>query len=226
MCGQLAGTIQDQYGHSVDAASFDAINGMIVVANDGASFGGRGSIALCTLAKGCTSELSNPNIPGFTGVALARNGDCWGIGDERIGVSSLVFFKRCGGHGTLATGFSATFAGNVDIDFHGNFVIVSALGDGWPPTESIVAMYHGCNPRCTRVGGPFTLFRGWSNCGHLNKGSSELAVANYTTNGVDVYKYSLKALRYLYSFKAPVQRDGEIDCVTVLPRSSEQKVTR
>jgi hypothetical protein len=72
MCAPEVQSINDTYGYAGDAASSDAATSTIVVGNfrDNPYDGQPGSISVCTLANGCTSNLTNPSIAGVVGVAL------------------------------------------------------------------------------------------------------------------------------------------------------------
>ena len=64
MCGPTAATLHDPYGLPVDAASANALTQKIAVANiegDGPiSNPPAGGITICTIAGGCTRNLTNP----------------------------------------------------------------------------------------------------------------------------------------------------------------------
>jgi hypothetical protein len=221
LCGPLIGSFREPYGNPVDAASADAINGTIFVADIGVAGAPRGSILRCTLAKGCDTRLTNPKMVAVFALAVARDGDCWALGtsngfEPRL---NLTYFKKCLGGGQQATGFKAEFVGNLDIDSAGNLVVIYRCCVFLHPKTTVVRIYKGCNPRCKHAGGPFSTDRGGAYCGHLNENSTELAIANPATQEVDIYKYSTAALTFLYSFDTPVKT--LINCVAVLPRSSE-----
>lgn len=220
LCGPLIGSFREPYGNPTDAASVNAINGTIIVADSGIGGGDRGSILRCTLAKGCGTRLTNPKMVGVYALALARNGDCWALGtsngfEPRL---NLTYFKKCLGGGQQAKGFKAEFVGNLDIDSAGNLVVIYRCCTFLHPKTTVVRIYKGCDPRCRRVGGPFSTDRGGAYCGHLNEDSTVLAIANPSTQEVDIYKYSVAALTFLYSFATP---PGTLSCAAVLPRSSE-----
>jgi hypothetical protein len=221
LCGPLVGSFREPYGNPVDAASADAINGTIIVADSGDGGAVRGSILRCTLAKGCDTRLTNPKMAGVFAVALARNGDCWALGtsDGLAAPLNLTYFKKCLGGGQQAAGFKAKFVGNLDIDSAGNLVVIFRCCSFFHPETAMVRIYKGCNPRCKLMGGPFSTGRGDTVCGHLNEDSTELAVANLSRQEVDIYRYSTAALTFLYSFATPLKT--EILCVAHQPRSSE-----
>lgn len=196
MCGPELGSIYPCCGGGVvDAASADAANGTITIAafQDGSS---AGSIELCTLKHGCTTNLRNPDMNFVYSVAVARNGDCWASSEQAESMGSggavLTYFKDCSGSGQTATGYQNAYAGGLDIDVNGNLVSISA-------TTPAVYVYSACNPACKTVGGPFSL-HGGAIYGHLDKDSTYFATADSQYGQVDVYRYSPKAVTYMYSF--------------------------
>ncbi|HEX3368257.1 MAG TPA: hypothetical protein VHS56_01670, partial [Candidatus Cybelea sp.] len=169
MCGPWAATIADPYGQPTGAAANDAIHGTIAVANIFDLYG-PGSISLCTVSGGCTQNLTNPNLYAVGGVAMDRQGNCWGSGFNSSYASVLIYFAGCSGSGVAATGIANTQGyGSIDIDEHGNLVVVSI------PTDLYV--YHGCKPKCKKIGGPFSL-EGDTIFGHLNKNSTAFAAGD------------------------------------------------
>ncbi|MGA7353893.1 MAG: hypothetical protein WBW76_00545, partial [Candidatus Cybelea sp.] len=112
-----------------------------------------------------------------------------------------------------ATGWRNTYYGGLTIDIHGYLVALDAfLSQLW--------IYKGCNPTCTLVAGPFTL-RGDSVYASLNEKSTQLAAADFSDGDVDVYAYSLKGLKYEYSFNNGLRNSDEVAGVAFNPRSKE-----
>lgn len=215
MCGNQLGSISDPYGQPSDATSADAATGTIVVANayDGPpSKDEPGSISLCTLAAGCTTNLTNSHIKVVAGVAQARNGDCWASVSTPSGGAALIYFKGCSGAGEPASHFKNKSYGGLDIDSDGDIVAISYA-------SSELYVYAGCNPDCRLVGGPFPM-RGGPFFGHLNEQSTRLAAVNAEAVTVDVYAYSPTHLRYLYSFSG-VSGSNDLGGVAYNPRSKE-----
>jgi hypothetical protein len=215
MCGLQLGSVADPYGMPSDAASADAASGTIVVGNifDGPpSKNYPGSISLCTLAHGCTKNLTNSKIYEVGGVAQANNGDCWASAQTSAGAAKLIYFKGCAGAGRAAAGFQNQSFGGLDIDDHGNLVSVSYF-------DAQLYVYKGCNPGCKLIGGPFAM-RGAPFFGHLNERSTMFAVADNSYVQVDVYAYSPTSLRYLYSFSG-VSASNDLGSVAFNPRSKE-----
>ena len=192
MCGRLLGSIADPYGQPADASSANATTSTIVVGNI-FDVSGPGSISLCTLAGGCTKNLTNANMYEVAGVAMSNAGDCWASAANASGVATLTYFKKCSGAGQAATGFQNANYGGLDIDRDGNLVSISAfVGE--------VYVYKGCRPKCTLVGGPLALVYGNAVFGHLDSHSTHFAVADYALGQVDVYRYSPTSLTYDFSF--------------------------
>jgi hypothetical protein len=214
MCGQSLGSVADPYGQPSDAASADAANGTIVVANEFNGSGGQypGSLSLCTLKSGCTTNLTNPKMAQVAGVALAKNGDCWASAQDTAHKAILVYFKGCSGPGRLAVGFQNQNYGGLDIDTGGRLVSVSSF-------DAALWVYKGCNPRCATIGGPLPM-RGLPFFGHLNEKATRFAVANETSVTVDVYYYSPKHIALLYSFSG-VSASNDLGGAAYNPRSKE-----
>ena len=192
MCGRLLGSIADPYGQPADASSANAATSAIAVGNI-FDVSGPGSISLCTLAGGCTKNLTNGSMYEVAGVAMSNAGDCWASATNAGGAATLTYFKKCSGAGQTATGFQNTNYGGLDIDRDGNLVSISAF-------VGKVYVYKGCRPRCTLVGGPFELTYGNAVFGHLDSHSTRFAVADYALGQVDVYRYNPTSLTYDFSF--------------------------
>lgn len=208
LCGVTLATISNPYGTPTDAASLDAATGNIVVA----TFNAGSSIAVCSIKRGCYRDLKTPNVA-VTGVALAKNGDCWASGSASTGTATLIYFKRCSGSGHAATGWKNTYTGGLDIDTEGNLVAI----DAFTPQLWI---YSGCNPTCTVVGGPFPL-HGDSLFGHLNGTATEFVTGDYANGALDVYKYSIKGLTYEYSINNGLTAGDDVEGAAFDPGSRQ-----
>ncbi len=211
MCGTLAGEIQDPYGQPSDAASGNALTREIAVANIFDDYNQPGSISVCSLASGCTRNLTNPAMYVVLGVAMDRRGNCWADANDYSNKSHLVYFAHCNGVGALATGFENTSYGGLDVDSDGNLVTISAH-------QYAVYVYSGCKPACTLVGGPMSLIGG-SIFGHLNHAGTKFAVADITNHQIDIYNYTPTSLVYQYSFNKGLSPSQEILGVTYSPGS-------
>jgi hypothetical protein len=216
MCGKLLATLNTE-GFSEDIASNDAVKGKIIVANiysDGTDvFGG---VEICALSNGCTNEIRNSDILSVFGVALDKHGDCWASGKGAASQAVLVYFKGCSGSGQLANGYGVGYPGGVDIDKHGNLVVVDgdAVGDGGG-----FLVYKGCKPNCKLIGGPFAA-EGASEFGHLNEDSTAYVAGDYQYGQVDVYKYSPTKMTYEYSFNNSLSA-GDVGGATFVPRAKQ-----
>ena len=148
-----------------------------------------------------------------SGVAQAKNGDCWASGTNYSGVATLTYFQRCRGSGHQATGYQNKYYGGLDIDKHGNIVAVSVFDDS-------LYVYKGCNPACKLVGGPFSLV-GESSEARVNKNSNQLAVANFYDGEIDVYDYSPGKITFSYAFNNGLSASDVVEGVAFNPRSQE-----
>lgn len=212
MCGPELGSFSDSYGQPSDASSSNAATEVIAVANI-FDVSGPGSISVCRLSGGCTTNLTNPNMYEVAGVALARNGDCWASAANSVGTATLTFFKGCAGAGQAATGYKNTYYGGLDIDIHGNLV----AADAFTPA---IWVYKGCNPKCSVVGGPLALHGDSVFC-HLNQNSTLFAAADYQNGGVDIYAYSPTKIKYEFSFNNGLSVSDDVFGVAFNPRSKE-----
>jgi hypothetical protein len=197
MCGRELGSFHTIWGddYPADATSPDAANGTIAVGIVQDSGSGVGSIELCTLKSGCTTNL----LYGYQmnlvfAVAMNRKADCWASSAEP---TALTYFKGCSGSGQLAIGYANPSAGGLDIDKNGNLVSISCSVASC--STPALYVYSGCKPKCKKIGGPFSL-QGTSTYGHLNEGSSRFAAADYQYGQIDIYKYTPTRIKYLYSF--------------------------
>ena len=209
MCGKEIGAITDSYGQASNAASYDAVNGTIVVGNIFDNNGADGSLSVCTLSAGCTSNLTNADMYKVAGVALDTQGNCWASAETKGAAPLLVYFAGCTGSGKATTGFENQDYGDLAIDPSGNLVSIDKTGEQ-------VWVYHGCNPTCYLVGGPYALM-GEAVAGALNHQAMTLAVGNRTTGAVDVYYYSPGGLTYYYSFSNGLSVSDPIEGIAFNP---------
>jgi hypothetical protein len=187
MCGKLIGTITDPYGQASNAASYDAVNGTILVGNIFDNNGADGSLSICSLSAGCTSNLTNSDMYKVAGIALDTQGNCWASAETKAAAPLLVYFAGCTGSGKAATGFMNQDYGVLTFD-----------------------------PGCTLVGGPYSLL-GQAVGASLNHQAMTLAVGNRTSGEVDVYYYSPSGLTYDYSFNNGLSPSEVIEGVAFNP---------
>lgn len=216
MCGAKAASTADSFGQPVDAASNDALNDKIVVANMFDNNSKPGSVSVCTMKGGCNVNLTNAAIYEMVGVAMDKHSNCWASAYTSQFTPVLIYFPKCKGAGVATTGYANTSPGGLDIDDAGNLVAIDTSANN----IGALVIYSGCNPTCKVVGGPFSL-HGEAFWGHLNEKSTAFAVANYTAGQIDVYKYSTTALTYLYSFNNGLNASYSVKGAAYNPRSKE-----
>jgi hypothetical protein len=90
--------------------------------------------------------------------------------------------------GILTKGWVNRSAGGLDVDARGNLVSLD-------PYAGALYVYHGCDPKCRRIGGPYPLHSG-ATYGRLNAAGTLFATAG---NEIDVYSYAPKSVQYLYN---------------------------
>jgi hypothetical protein len=215
-CGKLLGMFRDKYGQPVDATSADALNGTIAVANiySAKGFGHKGgTITLCTLQGGCTTNLVNPNMYEVAGVAMSRSGDCWATAVNASGAATLTYFQGCSGAGETASGFANQNPGGIDIDKQGHLLILSSL-------DGHAYVYSGCNPACKLIGHPYAL-KGQAMYGHFNRQAMAYAAADYQYGQIDIYRYNNGKLSYMYSFNNGLTSADLVEGVAFAPRSHQ-----
>jgi hypothetical protein len=213
MCGKTVGSISDSYGQPSDVTSPNALTGKIAVGNLADTGSSPGSVSICTLKGGCTVNLTNSTIYHAGGVAMSNSGDCWVNAKTYGSGAALVYFKGCAGGGAVAKGFKGTYYGGVDIDNSGNLVVIDDMAED-------VYIYKGCNPKCTVVGGPFAL-KGESFFGKLNQSNTEYTAVDRTDAVVDVYSYSTKNIKFMYSYNSGLVASNLPDGIAENPRSKQ-----
>jgi hypothetical protein len=219
LCGAEIGSISDPFGQPSDASSRNvlgvkAAGDTIVVGNIYDNNDTAGSISVCNLSSGCTTNLTNPNMYETAGVAIAPDGDCWVSAINSVGAATLTYFAQCSGSGVAATGFQNAYYGGLDIDANGNLVSISAF-------DQNLYIYSGCNPACTLVGGPFPLSAGAAIYGHLDERSNNFVAADYANGQLDVYSYSTSGLTYEYSVNNGLAAADLVEGAAFAPRSKE-----
>jgi hypothetical protein len=200
-CVVPLGSFADPYGPPANAASLDATNGTIVLATLRGTSGGLGSLAVCSMAAGCTRKLK-PQFAGYAnGVAIARNGDCWLVTENHtFTAAGMTYWRGCKGTGQLSPGFKNVSSGSLSIDSNGNLASVDYKGGG----TGQLWVYSGCNPACDVVGGPFKL-QGQPFYGTLNARGDTFATleAQFPYGGtIDVYNYAPSNVTLDYTFSS------------------------
>jgi hypothetical protein len=214
MCGKVIGSIGDPYGQPSDATSPNAVTGQIALGNLVGNGSTAGSLSICTFKGGCTVNLTASDYFHVGGVGMSNGGDCWiDVKTSASGGVELVYYKGCAGSGAVASGFKQTYYGGIDIDNKGNLVIIDDMAED-------VYIYSGCNPTCTVVGGPFAL-KGESFWGKLNKANNQFTAVDRTDGLVDVYSYSTKKIKLLYSYNSGLSASLIPNGVAVNPRSRQ-----
>lgn len=216
MCGAKAAVTGDSFGQPVDAASNDALNDKIVVANMFDNNSKPGSVSVCTIKSGCNTNLTNAAIYEMVGVAMDKHGNCWASAYTSQFSPALIYFAKCKGRGASTTGYVNTSPGGLDIDNAGDLVAIDTSANN----TGALLVYSGCKPVCNVIGGPFSL-HGEAFWGHLNEKSTAFAAANYVAGQIDVYKYGTSALTYLYSFTNGLNPSYSVKGAAYNPRSKE-----
>jgi hypothetical protein len=216
MCGPQIALLQNPFGAGIDASSTDALNGSIAVSTLSSFPTEAGGIAVCSVAAGCTRELTNAATFTPLGVALDREGNCWLDAVDLLDQPTLTEFPGCAGGGIVAKNFVNQTFGGIEIDKSGNlltFDVVGASGSG------ALDVYRGCNPRCKLVSSNALVNPAYF--GHLNASGDRLAVGAFLAGQVDIYSYSPRKLTYLYSFDTGLSLFDDVLGVTYNRRPSK-----
>lgn len=217
LCGSQIGTINDPYGIPSDASSFNAKHKTIAVGNiyDGISYfnPAPGSVSVCTMSGGCTSNLTNPNMFEVFGVVMDSSGNCWASSYDNSHTPWLTYFAGCSGAGVTANGYVNASPGGLDMDKNGNILALDAF-------SGALYVYSGCNPDCTLVNGPQTL-QGQAIFGHLDRSSMDFATADFQYGQIDVYQYkaSTGKIKYVYSFNNGLNASDLVEGAAFSPRA-------
>jgi hypothetical protein len=213
MCGKAMATFDDPYGQASDADAENAAKGTIVIGNIEVGNGNNaGNIAVCSVSKGCTRVLKNSHITYYGGgVALGEKGGCWITSEDDSSLSGarLTYFAGCSGSGQTATGWKNAYYGGLIFDRRGNLISIDF-------NAPALWVYHGCDPACRLVGGPFAL-QGVSFYGGLNVNGNELALGDAQYGQVDVYKYTPTSLKYQYSFNNGLTASDNVEAAGFAP---------
>jgi hypothetical protein len=209
MCGAQAALLQNPFGGGVDASSADALNGSIAVSTLSSLPTEAGGIAVCSVAAGCTRELSNAAAFTPLGVAIDRDGNCWLDAVDILGQPTLTKFRGCAGGGIVAKNFVNQTFGGIEIDKSGHLLTFDVVGTSG---SGALDVYRGCDPRCKLISSNALVNPAYF--GHLNASGDRLAVGAFLAGQVDIYSYSPKQLKYLYSFNTGLSLFDDVLGVT------------
>lgn len=218
MCGASAATIADPYGQPSDASSANGLSGTIAVGNIFDNSGLPGSVSICSVSAGCTSNLTNPAIYELAGVAMDNSGNCWADAIDPTGIATLTEFVGCTGSGVQATGFTNVFYGGIDIAANGNLVTIDLVGAG----TGAINVYSGCNPACTLVSSSPMIAN--AVFGHMNSmHNNKLAVGDYVNGQIDIYKGNASGggFTYAYSFNNGLSASLDVEGAAYNKRSPQ-----
>jgi len=214
-CGaQIGSAIADNDGQPSSASTFNAATGTIAVGNITSTATGVGSVDVCTVSGGCTTNLTASNITGYGGgVLLDKKGNCYLTSENASFTgSAMTYWAGCKGSGTAVTGWKNTYYGSITLDKKGNIDALDFEGGG----TGQLWVYSGCNPACTVVGGPFAL-HGFAIYGAVNKKGNEYGAVEFETGEVDLYKYTPTSLSYTSSFSSGFSASEEAEGLAFAP---------
>jgi hypothetical protein len=201
LCGKLMGSVPDSTGQASDAKSFDAKKDSIYASEIVNDTSGVGDVVICSLkSNSCGTPVTNSAITGYGGgVAVNSKGDCWlSAATSTTSGFVLVYWKGCKGSGAVATGTKNAAFGGLFFDAKGNLVSIDASG--------ALYVYSGCDPKCTVVSS--STLKGASIFGNLNSKGNQVAIGDVANSDIDVYSYTPKGVKYLYSFNNDLDGTG------------------
>ncbi|MBV8498210.1 MAG: hypothetical protein JO003_03040 [Candidatus Eremiobacteraeota bacterium] len=225
LCGSLYTSISvSGQGEPVDAASNDAINGTSLIAGN-TGFGT--SAWLCSAGSNSCSAItfSGTNVPtGFLQVAMDKGGNCYldgyssATGVPTLWVSTGTASLPCSGAWTIASGFSESYSGGLDVDNKGNLLVIAALNSSF--TVASATVYSGCaTGTCTVLTGPTNL-NGAGFYGRLGRQNERFIMSDQTYAQADVFSYQPgRTPVYLYSFNNGITPTGFIEGTAFSPSS-------
>lgn len=216
MCGTALGTFPDAYGQPSGAATHDAVNDTIYVANLQAAGEPYGNVSVCTLAKGCSATLSSDAIRGqLFAVAEDPHGNVFASGYPNPSVSgpgsgaSLVYWKNGRGNPIVVTAYRNATPGGLEIDAKGNLIALDTFSRS-------LFVYNGCPQTCV-AHGPFAL-KGESVFGKVDSKDKTLQVADFEYGQIDVYRYrGTQGVTYLYSYGYGLSPSGDVEGIAIDP---------
>jgi hypothetical protein len=214
-CGaEIGASFADNDGQPSSASSFNAATGTIAIGNITSTATGVGSVDVCTVSGGCTSNITSSNITGYGGgVLLDTKGNCYLTSENAsFTASTMTYWAGCKGSGTAVTGWKNTYYGSITLDKKGNIDAIDFEGGG----TGQLWVYKGCNPACTLVGGPFAL-HGYAIFGSVNKKGNTFGAVEFETGEVDLYKYSPTKLTYTSSFSSGFSATDEAEGFAFAP---------
>ncbi len=215
MCGTELGSFADSTGQPSDAATLDAANGTIYVANLQASLQAYGNVSVCTLAGGCTGVLSNKAIAGqLFAVAEDPAGNVYASGYANASGSgaSLVWWKNGAGKGGVIGTYRNSSPGGLEVDKHGHLLALDTFAGG----TGALWVYAGCPAHC-KAHGPFALM-GESVFGKVNARDTIFEAADFEYGQIDVYSYAgVNGIKYLYSFGDGLTPSGDVEGIAINP---------
>lgn len=220
MCGPKVGGFADRDGQPSDAATLDAGNATIYVANLQATGQGYGNVSVCTLAVGCTRVLSSDAIRGqLFAVAEDAAGNVYASGYPTPSASgpgsgaALVWWKSGKGKAATVAAYRNTTPGGLEVDRHGRLLALDTFGRA-------LRIYTGCPAACVEHG-PFAL-KGESVFGKVNAKGDIFQAADFEYGQVDVYRYAgINGVHYLYSYDDGMSPSGDVEGIALDPAAPE-----
>jgi hypothetical protein len=197
-CGAQIGSYSDPYGQPVDFAAKAGKVKLHGVPIQGAAFdivGSSGSeygnVALCTIAKGCTSELTDPSINTLYAGAYDSAGNVWASYLNQENVPALIVWPNGTMPGEVVSGYINSGVGGLQFDAKGNLIAIdSSLPGAYSYTCSVESA------SCTSNGS--SVLNGHMLYGKLVAKGAAFDVADFSYGSIDVYSYPSFTYQYSY----------------------------
>jgi hypothetical protein len=206
-CGKEIASYSDPYGQPVDIAfpprdanshavkpetierTQDAV--FDIVGSSGSEYG---NVALCTIAKGCASELTDPSVNTVYAGAYDSAGDVWASYLNQENVPALIVWPKGKMPGEVVSGYINTGVGGLQFDGNGNLVAMNQTNT----TSGAVSYTCTVGPASCTSNGSYT-FNGRELYGKLALGDTLFDVADFEYGSIDVYSYPAFTYQYSYS---------------------------
>jgi hypothetical protein len=232
-CGAQIGSYSDPYGQPVDIAfpprdgNGSAVKREIIERTQDAVFdivGSSGSeygnVALCTTAKGCTSELTDPSINTVYAGAFDSAGNVWASYLNQENVPALIVWPNGKMPGEVVSGYVNSGVGSLEFDAKGNLLAIDSSLPGVVSYTCTVpnarrATSVGCDPN-----------HDWDLNGHMLYGKlvakgAAFDVADFSYGSIDVYSYP--SFTYQYSYIQGLNQSDLVVGLTGVPIQGSTK---
>jgi hypothetical protein len=196
-CGAQIGSYSDPYGQPVDIAVKSGkvkLHGVPIqavfdiVGSSGSEYG---NVALCGIATGCTSELTDPSINTLYAGAYDSTGNIWASYLNQENVPALIVWPNGEMPGEVVSGYVNSGVGGLEFDAKGNLI---AIDSSLPGVYSYTCSVESAS--CTSNGS--SVLNGHMLYGKLVAKGAAFDVADFSYGSIDVYSYPSFTYEFSY----------------------------